>query len=80
MTLEITPELEAMVRDLFLSGNYAAENEILHEALELLSNRDRLRREIHIGLAELDRGERVDGDEVFRHLEEKIAKLESTNP
>jgi antitoxin ParD1/3/4 len=80
MTLEITPELEAMVRDLFLSGNYAAENEILREALVLLSNRDRLRREIRVGLGELDRGERVDGDEVFRHLEDKATKRTSTNP
>ena len=80
MTLEITPELEAMVRDLLSSGNYAAEDEILHEALSLLSNRDRLRKEIGVGLAELDRGERIEENEMFRQLEEKIAKLESTNP
>jgi len=80
MPLEITPELEAIVHDLLSSGNYTAENEVLHEALVLLSNRDRLRREIHIGLAELDRGERVNADEVFRQLEEKLTKFESTAP
>jgi Arc/MetJ-type ribon-helix-helix transcriptional regulator len=80
MTLEITPELKAMVRDLFLSGNYAGENEILHEALVLLSNRDRLRRDIRLGLAELDRGERHDGDDVFRYLEEKAERITSSNP
>jgi len=80
MTLEITPELEAMVRELFRSGNYAGENEMLHEALELLSKRDQLRREIREGLAELDRGERVDGDEVFRYLEDKAAKITGANP
>lgn len=80
MTLEITPELEAMVRDLFRTGNYTGENEILHEALVLLTKRDRLRREILTGLAELDRGERIDGDEVFRDLEDKAEKLTGTNP
>jgi hypothetical protein len=57
MTLEITPELEAMVQDLFRTGNYADENEILHEAPALLTKREQLRREILAGLAELDRGE-----------------------
>jgi antitoxin ParD1/3/4 len=80
MTIEITPELEAMIRELVLSGNYQGEKEILHEALALLRRRDRLRREIEIGLAELDRGEAVDGDEVFRRLEEKAAKLMGTSP
>jgi Arc/MetJ-type ribon-helix-helix transcriptional regulator len=75
MSLKITPELEAMVRDLYLSGDYANESEILHEALTLLDSRNRLRREIFRGLAELDRGERIDGDEVFRSLEGKYSGL-----
>jgi len=78
MTLEITPEIEAMVRDLSLSGSYDGEEEILREALALLSTRDRLRKEIQIGLAELDRGEGVDGDEVFSLLEEKAERRPST--
>lgn len=80
MTLEITPEMEAMVRDLLLSGNYTGEKEIVHEALALLSKRDRLRNEVRSGLAELDRGERLDGDEVFRLLEERAARITSNNP
>jgi antitoxin ParD1/3/4 len=73
--MEITPELEAMVRDLFLSGNYSGEHEILHEALVLLSNRDRLRLEIRQGLEELDRGEGVDAEDAFRVLHASRAYL-----
>jgi antitoxin ParD1/3/4 len=80
MTLEINPELEAMVQNLFRTGNYAGENEILHEAPALLTKREQLRREILAGLAELDRGERIDGDEVFRDLEDKAEKLTGTSP
>jgi Arc/MetJ-type ribon-helix-helix transcriptional regulator len=36
MSLEITPEIEAMVRDLYVSSDYADEAEILREALTAL--------------------------------------------
>jgi antitoxin ParD1/3/4 len=75
MTLEVTPEIEEMVQELLRSGNYSGTNQIFHEALALLSKRDRLRADIQKGLEELDRGEGIDGDEVFQSLRNKIAKL-----
>ena len=69
LDIEITAELEAMVRELYVSGDYADETEILQEALTRLTARNKLRTEILTGLAELDRGKQIDGDEVFRFLE-----------
>jgi antitoxin ParD1/3/4 len=75
MGLEITPELEEMVQSILRGGQYDSESAVLREALSLLRQRDRLRRDVQEGIAELDRGERIPGEEVFRELEEKIARL-----
>jgi antitoxin ParD1/3/4 len=75
MTLEVTPEIEEMVQKLLRSGNYSGTNQIFHEALALLSKRDRLRADIQKGLAELDSGEGIDGEEVFRSLDGKAERL-----
>ncbi len=75
MGLEITPELEEMVQTLARSGDYASETEVIHEALGLLGKRDRLRKEIAEGLDQLDRGEKIESEDVFRELEAKAANL-----
>ncbi len=75
MSLEITTEIEEMVQTILRTGEYESEAEVLHEALTLLKERDRLRLDINRGLSELDRGERLEGDKGFAELEEKVAQL-----
>ncbi|MEW6114488.1 MAG: type II toxin-antitoxin system ParD family antitoxin [Thermodesulfobacteriota bacterium] len=75
MSLEMTPEIEEMVQTILGSGKYGSKAELLHEALDLLKKRDELRREVSRGLAELEAGNSVDGEEVLRRLEERAAKL-----
>jgi len=75
MVLEITPDLEEMVQSISRGGQYDSESAIIREALSLLRQRDQLRRDIQEGIAELDRGERIPGEEVFRGLEEKMVRL-----
>ncbi|MEW6529546.1 MAG: type II toxin-antitoxin system ParD family antitoxin [Thermodesulfobacteriota bacterium] len=79
MSLEMTPELEEMVQTIFGSGKYGSKAEVLHEALDLLKKRDELRQEINQGLAELDAGQSLKGEEVLRRLEERAAKLETSD-
>jgi Arc/MetJ-type ribon-helix-helix transcriptional regulator len=43
MSLEITTEIEEMVQTILRTGEYESEAEVLHEALTLLKERDRLR-------------------------------------
>ena len=50
------------------------------EAQRLAEERERLRAELQIGVDELDRGEGIDADIVFRELDEKIAKLLKNEP
>jgi antitoxin ParD1/3/4 len=80
MNVSLTPELEQLVHKKVKSGLYLSASEVVREALRLLEERDRvnalkleeLRKEIQIGLDQADRGELLDGSEVFAKLRTKI--------
>lgn len=77
MNVSLTPEFERLIHDRVQSGRYHSASEVVREALRLLEERDELRRlrlaemrnQIAAGLASLDRGEGVSGEEVFDELE-----------
>ncbi|MEO8596123.1 MAG: type II toxin-antitoxin system ParD family antitoxin [Candidatus Solibacter sp.] len=72
MTLELNPEQERRLAELLASGTYGSAQEIVDRAFEILlaeaewfaSNRDGIIAAIDEGLAEAERGELIDGDEV----------------
>ena len=76
MNVSLTPELEKLVNERVRSGMYSSASEVVREALRLLHDQEELRRrkledlrkEIQIGLDQLDRGEGIPLD---------IAKLKS---
>ena len=68
MSVEISPDIEAMCRTLVETGRYGDENQVLGEALRLLQRRD-----------ELDRGEGIDADVVFDRMKKKAADLSDGN-
>ena len=60
MNVNLTPHLEAMVRQKVASGRYNNASEVVREALRLLEEQDnlhRLRAALAIGQEQLDRGE-----------------------
>ena len=65
MHVSLTPHLEELVRDKVKSGLYNSASEVVREALRLMEDRDRvremrledLRKEIQIGIDQLERGE-----------------------
>ncbi|MEZ6016079.1 MAG: type II toxin-antitoxin system ParD family antitoxin [Planctomycetota bacterium] len=76
MNVNLTPELEDLVRRKVEAGLYNNQSEVIREALRLLAEQDRLR-EAHMdglqralaeGLAQADRGELRDGAEVMAEL------------
>ena len=81
MNVSLTPELEEFVARKVKQGLYKSSSEVVREALRLLLDRDavataelaRLRGDIETGLADLDRGDGVDGDEVFREIRDLSA-------
>lgn len=82
MNVSLTPELEQFVNEKVASGMYYSASEVIREGLRLLKEQEalrqmrleELRREIAIGVEQADRGQFVDGEEVFRKLKEKSNK------
>ena len=68
MATEVTPIQQQIVSDLLSSGRYPNEEAVLSEALELLSQRDRLRGLLADGVKQLDAGERVAAREAMETL------------
>jgi len=79
MTIPLPKELEEFVNQLIQGGFYDDANLAIHDALWLLKDKfdlyktkeAELRRLITAGVASAERGELIDGDEVFRRLREK---------
>jgi antitoxin ParD1/3/4 len=73
MNVSLTPQLEELISNKVASGMYNSASEVVREALRLLDERDRLRqmrleelrKEIAIGLEQLERGEYEEFDEAM---------------
>ena len=84
MTVTLTPQLEALVRQKVDSGSYRTADEVIAEALSLLDERDRRRRL----LAALEAGAQGEGipfttellDEIDREVEERVRRGDTPSP
>ena len=84
MNVNLTPELEAFVRDKVSSGRYNSSSEVVRDALRLFEEQDRIREmklellrdELRKGIAELDAGEvsTMTMEEVKRVARERAEK------
>jgi antitoxin ParD1/3/4 len=76
LNISLTPELEEFVTSRVDSGRYQSASEVVRQGLRLLQDQEetreaqmaRLRQQIQIGLDQADRGELLDGDEVFDEI------------
>jgi antitoxin ParD1/3/4 len=62
MSVQLTPDAEAMIRQKVESGLYENADEVIDEALRLLDEHDRLRQlraKLDVGLAQIERGEAI---------------------
>ena len=73
--VSIPAEFEPFVQSAVESGEFGSPADVVAEALRLLKKRGQLRKEIQIGLDQLDRGEAIDGDEVLDRLQRKAEAL-----
>lgn len=80
MNVNLTPELEELIRKKVASGLYNNNSEVVREALRLLAEQDRLR-DAHVaelraavaeGLAQAERGETVDGPEFVANVRKRL--------
>ena len=80
MNLSLRPELERFINSAVKRGRYSSAEEVVSAALQLLQERELertarledLRKEIAVGIADSDRGDVFDGEEVIRELREEI--------
>jgi antitoxin ParD1/3/4 len=80
LRVTLTPELEQFVASRIASGRYQSAEDVVHEGLRLLKERegeheaalDDIRQKIAVGLEQAKRGELLDGEEVFRDLERQL--------
>ncbi|NJK76322.1 MAG: type II toxin-antitoxin system ParD family antitoxin [Oscillatoriales cyanobacterium RU_3_3] len=85
MNISLTSELEKLIQEQVKKGRYSSASEMVGEALRLLWERDRIREKrlaqlkekIRVGIEELNRGEGIDGEEVFDEIEEDICRIEA---
>jgi antitoxin ParD1/3/4 len=84
--LTITPEHEKLIQDHLDTGRYTNAEEVLAIALQLLTRLDtehqawieETRQQIAIGIAELDRGEGIDGPTAMNQYFEKFQAARKT--
>ena len=84
MNIELSPEVEQLLRKKIGEGTYSSANDVLHQALSLLeehdqfleTHRDEIRAKIDEARKSLDRGEGVDGEQVFERLFRELDEAE----
>jgi antitoxin ParD1/3/4 len=78
MNVSLTPELEQFVQGKVESGLYNNASEVIRESLRLLREHDEIRlkwrEQIERGWLQAQAGKVVDGDEVFRKVDERIKR------
>jgi antitoxin ParD1/3/4 len=82
LNVSLTHELERFVEERVASGLYQTASEVVREGLRLLEEREaarqtaleELRRHVAVGIEQADRGEFLDGDEVFEELKRLSAQ------
>lgn len=80
VNISITPELDAFLQSRVKSGRYQTTSEVVREALRLLERHEQDREEailqlkakLERGAGQAERGELIDGDEVFDELRQMI--------
>jgi antitoxin ParD1/3/4 len=80
VNISLTPELDAFLQSRVKSGRYQTSSEVVREALRLLQHQEKerdaafkqLKAKLERGAAQADRGELLDGDQVFKELRELI--------
>lgn len=80
MSINISPEVELLIQGIYASGEYASEADVLAAAVQLLHQRNQLRKDLEQATRELDGGQRIDADRLFAELRQRAAELDEPVP
>ena len=86
VNISITPQLDTFLQSRVQSGRYQTTSEVVREALRLLERQEQdrddafrqLQTKLEKGAGQAERGELIDGDEVFDELREMIEERRRT--
>lgn len=84
LTITVTPELDAFIRDRVASGRFETASDVVREGLRLLEGREHereaaiaeIRAEIGVGLDQARTGQLRDGETFFAELARKPPSLQ----
>jgi antitoxin ParD1/3/4 len=82
MNIQLKPEHEQLIQTRLASGKYENADDVIIKALKLLEEwekgyqewEEETRQKIAVGLAQIERGQVVDGEVVMAQLQDKIRK------
>jgi antitoxin ParD1/3/4 len=82
VNISLTPELEEFLQSRVSAGRYQTASEVVREALRLPERQEkerdegfaRLKEKLSRGATQAERGELIDGDQVFEELRELIER------
>lgn len=78
MNISLTKELQKFVQDKVKSGLYGSASEVIRHSLRRFRTDEtqlaQLRREIDLGLQDIEEGRIVSGTEVFQELKQRVSK------
>lgn len=77
MTTEIPGDLVPFVQRMISEKRFLNESDVLAEGLRMLQARETLRAEVRKGFDQLDNGESVPAEDVYRRAEERIREIEN---
>src|ERR1019366_5828757 len=88
VNISITPELDSFLQRRVKSGRYQTTSEVVREALRLLERHEQEREEtlnqlkakLDRGAGPAERGDLIDGDEVFDEMREMIEERRRSRP
>ena len=81
MNVDLTPELEQLIQKKIENGRYRSASDVIRIALLLLEEQEEIddrewieatRQKVDVAIAELDRGEGIDGELAIAQLQGKL--------
>ena len=87
MNITLSPEQEKFIQSQIARGKYTNIQQVIDSALKLLETQDQnyeqwldeTRQKVKVGLEQLERGDKVDGEVVIAQLEAKFKRMREEN-
>ncbi|MEC4807424.1 MAG: type II toxin-antitoxin system ParD family antitoxin [Jaaginema sp. PMC 1080.18] len=85
MNITLNLEQQKFIQSQIKKGRYVDSQEVINKALELLEKQEQgyeqwlseTRQKVQVGIEQLERGEKIDGEVAIAQLQDKLKKMRS---